>query len=586
MTNSQIAEVFENIAGLMEMKGESSFAVRAYQRAARTIDRLPTQLEQMVRDEQDLKELPGIGKAISEKIGELVDTGRLQYYAKLRSEFPEGILDLMHVPGLGPKTTMRVWKDLGVTTLVELETAIRDGRMAQLPRMGEKATDNILRHIKFARSGADRTPIARAIPAARRVIAALRERCPGITGLSAAGSLRRFEETIGDIDLVCTAGDPKEPLDALVNLPDVEEVLGHGDTKASVILSDGIQIDLRVVPDKNFGALLQYFTGNKQHNILLRDRANKLGLSLNEYGLTDTATGELAEFADEHDLYARLGLQYVPPEIRQGLGEVEAALKNAIPSLVQVEDIKGDLHVHTDWSDGRDAMEQMLAAAAERGLQYVAITDHSVGRGIANGLDPERLRNHMARLRDLDGTIGGVKVLCGTEMDIRADGSLDYADDVLAGLDWVVGSVHSAMAQGPEQMTERIINAMRNPHVTVIGHLTTRLIGERQPIDADFEAVFKAAADTGTALEINASPERLDLKDLHVQRARELGVPLVISTDSHTTEALDNVQYGVAVARRGWCEPGHILNTWPLDEFLAFLKLDKSKRTGAFADHD
>jgi DNA polymerase (family 10) len=586
LTNSQIAEVFENIAGLLEMKAESSFAVRAYQRAARTIDRLPTQLEQMVREEHDLRELPGIGKAISEKIGELVDTGRLQYYAKLRSEFPEGILDLMHVPGLGPKTTMRVWKDLGVTTLTELERAIRDGRMAQLPRMGEKATDNILRHIKFARSSADRTPVARAIPAARRVIAALRERCPGITRLSASGSLRRFEETIGDIDLVCAAGEPTEPLDALVNLPEVEEVLGHGDTKASVILSDGIQIDLRVVPDKNFGALLQYFTGNKQHNILLRDRANRLGLSLNEYGLTDTATGELTEFADENALYARLGLQYVPPEIRQGLGEVEAALKNAIPALVQVEDILGDLHVHTDWSDGRDAMEQMLAAAIERGLQYVAITDHSVGRGIANGLDPERLRSHMARLRDLDGTIGGLKVLCGTEMDIRADGSLDYADDVLAGLDWVIGSVHSAMAQGPEQMTERIIKAMRNPHVAVIGHLTTRLIGERQPIDADFEAVFKAAADTGTALEINASPERLDLKDLHVQRARELGVPLVISTDSHTTEALDNVQYGVAVARRGWCEPGHILNTWPLDEFLAFLKLDKSKRTGAFADHD
>ncbi|MCH8108695.1 MAG: PHP domain-containing protein, partial [Chloroflexi bacterium] len=366
-----------------------------------------------------------------------------------------------------------------------------------------------------------------------------------------------------------------------VELPGVVDVLGHGDTKASVVLDERIQVDLRVVKQSQFGSLMQYFSGGQQHNIRLRDYANKLGLSLNEYGMTDTATGNLEEFADEKDIYARLGLQYIPPEIRIGTSEIDIARDHKIPELVQQNDIKGDLHVHTDWSDGRDPMEVMIAAAKERGLQYVVITDHSVGRGIANGLSIERLRDHMAQLREIEKRIGGIRVLCGTEMDIRADGSLDYPDDILKELDWVIGSIHSAMNQDSEVMTERIITAMRNPYVSVIGHLTTRLVGERQPINADFEAIFKAAADTGTALEINASPERLDLKDTHVYRARELGATLVISTDAHTVEALDNVRYGVAVARRGWCEARHILNTRPVTDFLSYLALNKSERAGA-----
>ena len=585
MNNSQIAELFENIAGLLEMREEPVFTIRAYQRAARTIERLPNELDQLVREGQDLRESPGIGKAISDKITELVNTGNLQYYEKLKAKFPEGMLELMHIPGLGPKTTVRVWKELGITTASELEQAIRDGRLEALPRMGKKAVDNILRQIEFARSKGERMPIARAMPIAQRVIAALRQRCPSITRLAAAGSLRRFEETIGDVDLVCTASDPQQVLDALVSLPNVLDVLGHGGAKSSVVLSDGIQVDLRVVEDSRFGSLLQYSTGNQQHNIRLREHANKMGLSLNEYGITDLATGEVEEFADEEGFYARLGLQYIPPEVRAGMWEIDAARERRIPDLVQQVNLKGDLHVHTDWSDGRDPMEVMLAAAKERGLEYVAITDHSVGRGIANGLSPQRLREQMAQLRELERRIGGIKVLCGTEMDIRADGSLDYSDGVLKELDWVIGSVHSAMNQDSATMTERIIKAMRNPYVSVIGHLTTRRIGERQPINADFEALFRAAADTGTALELNASPERLDLKDVHVYRARELGVHIVISTDAHTTEALDNVKYGVAVARRGWCEARHVLNTMPLADLLSYLQTEKSQRTKVLASH-
>ncbi len=586
MNNAQISEIFENIADLLEMKGEKVFTIRAYRRAARTIERLPTELDAMLRQGDDLQKIPGIGKAISSKIAEMVDTNSLTYYDRLRAEFPHGITEVMQIPGLGPKTVRRLWQELGVTQIDELEAVIEDGRLAALPRLGKKTAENIARQIQFQRTKSKRMPIARAMPICDRLIAALTSQCPAIRRIQPGGSIRRFEETIGDIDLVCTASTPTEPLDALVAMPNIADVLGHGDTKASVYLTDGIQVDLRVVHDQHFGALLQYFSGNLQHNILMRDRANALGLSLNEYGITDKTTDAVEEFADEQALYARLGLQYIPPELRQGTNEVKLALEGRIPRLVEVSDLKGDLHDHTDWSDGRDPMEAMVAAGKERGLQYLAITDHSVGRGIANGLSIERLQAHMAQVRKLESEIGGIRLLCGTEMDIRADGSLDYNDEVLERLDWVVASVHSAMGQDATTMTERIIAAMRNPYVDVIGHLSTRIIGERQPVQADYEALFRAAADTGTAMEINASPERLDLKDSHTARARELGVPLVISTDAHRTEALDNHRFGAATARRAWCEPKHILNTMHTHEFLDFISLPKSERTRAFARYN
>ena len=584
MNNAQIAEVFQDIANLLEMKGDKPFTIRAYQRAARTIERLPMELDDMLRQNQNLQEIPGIGKAISDKIAEMTNTNSLAYYDRLKAEFPDGILEVLEIPGLGPKTVKRIWHELDITTVAQLEIAAQDGRLAALPRLGKKTAENIARQIQFQRSKTSRMPIARAQPVCDRLLAALTNACPSIRRLQPGGSIRRCEETIGDIDLVCVAADPAQILDTFVNLPNVADILGHGDTKASVYLTDGIQVDLRVVSDDHhYGALLQYFSGNLQHNILLRDRANSLNLSLNEYGITHRDTGEITHFPDERSLYAHLGLQYIPPELRQGVGEVKAALNNEIPNLVQLPHIKGDLHDHTDWSDGRDTMDEMILAAKQRGLEYLAITDHSVGRAIANGLSPERLQAHAAQVRRAEHRIGGINLLCGTEMDIRADGSLDYDDHILEQLDWVIASVHSAMNQDAPIMTERIIAAMRNPHVDAIGHLSTRLIGDRPPVSADYEAIFQAAAQTGTALEINASPERLDLKDAHAARARQLGIPLVISTDAHATESLNNTRYGIGVARRAWCQPNDILNTMPAAEFLDWLRLPKSERMTRFA---
>lgn len=585
MNNAQIAEVFENIAGLLEIKGERRFVVVSYQRAARTIDHLPTELEQMVRDEDDLTQIPGIGKAIAGKITQLATEGKMDFYEKLRGEFPDGILDVMRVPGVGPKSAKRLWEELDVTSVEALETAASDGRLAALPRMGPKKAENILKEIAAARTKGDRVPISRALPAAERVIAALKERCPGIVRIEPAGSLRRFEETIGDIDIVCTATDPQHVLNALVELPNVANVLGHGEKKSAVVLSEGVQVDLRVVDDSQFGALIQYFTGDKQHNIRLRELAVRQGLSVNEYGIKNSANGETESFADESSIYERLGLQYIPPELRSGTDEIDRARQRSIPQLVEVSDLKGDLHVHTEWSDGRDPTELMAVAARECGYEYVAITDHSAGRGIANGLSIERLREHIREIRQLEDRFGDIKLLTGSEVDIRADGTLDYPDDVLDELDWVVASVHSAMGQDAETMTDRIIKAMQSPRVTAIGHLTTRMIGERKPIEADFEAIFRAAAETGTALEINASPRRLDLKDTHAYRAREIGVPLVIDSDAHDVESLDNQRFGVAVARRAWCEPKDILNTLPLDSFMQYLAVDKPDRPRFLVEH-
>ena len=585
MTNSEISEAFETIVNLLQMKDEKSFTVRAYQRAARTIERLPRDVDAMIREGDDLTDIPGIGKAISAKITELVTTGEMTYLERLKSEFPDGVLDLVQVPGLGPKTVVRIWKELDVTTVDQLSAAIEDGRVASLPRMGAKSAQNILKSIQFARSKSDRTPVARAMEIANRVRAHLESSCPGISRLVFCGSLRRFEETVGDLDLVCVSADPQAALDALATMDAVDQVLGHGERKVSVVLTSGIQVDLRVADHQNLGAMLQYFTGNIHHNVLLRETAAGLGLSLNEYGLTDVETGRIESFATEEALYARLGLQFIPPELRQGGSEVQDSRNGNIPQLVQASNIKGDLHSHTDWSDGRDSMEQMLTAARDRGLEYIAVTDHSVGRGIANGLSIERLERHGQRLREIAAGLPGLHVLHGTEMDIRADGTLDYPDEVLAKLDWVVASVHSAMAQESETMTRRIISAMKNPYVSAIGHLSTRLIGERKPVEADYEAIFRAASGTGTALEINGSLERLDLKDTHIRRARELGAPLVIDTDAHMVESLANLDYGARLARRAGCEPRHIVNCLGLHEFLSWLKLDKMDRSKALSVH-
>ena len=581
MDNGQIATVFNNIGDLLDLKGEVVFKTRAYKKAARAIEHHPTELSQIFREEgeEGLSKVPSVGSAINKKVQELLSTGKLEYYEKLKAEFPEGVVELKDVPGVGPKTALKISRDLGVSDLAGLEAALKEGAVAALPGLGEKAAANILRHLQTLRTKDRRISLGRALSVYLDVSSALRG-VPGLHRLEAAGSLRRRRETIGDIDLMGTADDPEPVLRALTELPQVSEVLVHGPKKVSVLLDRGIQVDLRIVEEKVYGSLIQYFTGSQQHNVLLRERARRQGLSINEYGITNLESGEVEEFADEESLYERLGLQYIPPELREGQYEIERAAEGSIPALVQAGNIQGDLHAHTNESDGRDTLMEMAVAAREAGLKYLAITDHSSGRGIANGLSNERLLEHIANIKALNETLDGIELLSGSEVDIRSDGSLDYPDEILDQLDVVVASVHSAMGQAEDVMTARIIKAMQNPRVDILGHPTCRLIGEREPVQMDVEAILQAARETGTVMEIDAQPGRLDLKDKHIHRARELGVGLVIDSDSHATEQFGNLGLGVSMARRGWCEAKDILNTLPLEEFRASLKRRATVRVG------
>ncbi|MEE3250189.1 MAG: DNA polymerase/3'-5' exonuclease PolX [Chloroflexota bacterium] len=581
LTNQQIAELLENMGSLLEMKGDTVFKIRAYQRAARTIEHLPVPLAESIDSGEDITKIPGIGKAISEKIAEFIGTGKVAAFQKLLGELPPGVLDLKNIPGIGPKTAMAIGQELCISTVEGVAEAAADGRLASLPRMGQKAADGILRHIQAFHAMGSRTPIGQALPVAEEIIAALREQCPDIGLLFPAGSLRRWEETIGDIDLIGTAPDPESVGDVLVRLPMVKDVLVHGPKKTSVIVDSGMQIDLRMGEPGSFGALLQYFTGSQQHNVRLRDYANRQGLSLNEYGITNIETGQIEEFRDEESFYARLGLPWMAPELRTGLYEVDAGLESRLPRLVEESDLNGDLHLHSEWSDGNDPMEMMVEAATAQGYGYMALTDHSAGLGVANGLTSERLESQIRLLRTMQDKYD-ITILCGSECDIRSSGELDYPDEILARLDVVVASVHSAMGQDQATMTARMIKAMEHPAVTIIGHLTTRLLGQREPVEFDLEAVLQTARDTGTALEINASPERMDLRDTHAYRARELGVPLVINTDSHHHTHLDKRRFGVAVARRAWCRPEDILNTMSRQDFLEFVQTPKPQRIAVF----
>jgi DNA polymerase (family 10) len=570
MNNGEVARVFQDIADLLELKGESVFKVRAYQKAVRSIEHLPVELAQL-KAEGKLREVPGIGEAIEKKITELLDTGHLKYYEELRAGFPEGVISLLQVPGVGPKTAMRLSTELGVKSIEDLEKAIVDGRVAGLFRMGDKTAENILRGLQSMRTKEQRIPIGTALPLAEEIMATLQERA-AVRNLTPAGSLRRFRETIGDIDLMGTADDAEAVIEAFTKLPQVREVLAKGGTKASIVTKENLQVDFRVVPHDEFGSLLQYFTGSKQHNIDLRERALRQGLSLNEYGITVVESGRLEKFATEETFYARLGLQYIPPEFREGTNEIALAEEKKVPEPIKHSDIKGDLHVHSNWSDGRDSIEDMAVAARALGYRYMAITDHSKGLGIAHGLNEERVREQRAEIRRMNESLKDFRILSGIEVDIRADGSIDLPDDLLAELDVVVAAVHSAMGQEQDKMTRRIIRAMENPHVDIVAHPTGRLLGVREAMAMDMEAIFHAAARTGTAMEINAMPDRLDLKDIHIFRVRELGVKLTLGTDSHATEHLSLMRFGVGIARRGWAGAGHILNTLPVEGMLAGLK--------------
>jgi DNA polymerase (family 10) len=577
--NAEIATVFDNIADLLELKGENKFKIRAYARAAETIRHLPEEMELMHEEGKDFRDIEGIGDAIAAKSVELITTGRLRFYEELKASLPEGIINLMDIPGIGPKTAYKLATGLGVGSVDQLEAAIRDGRVAKLERMGDKTAANILRAIEAFRRKDRRMPLGEALPVVAEVLSALRK-VPGVLNLTPAGSLRRFKETVGDIDLMGTADDPEAVIRAFVSLPQVREVLAQGPTKASVILPGGLQADLRMVEHADFGSLLQHFTGSKQHNVTLRTWAQKKGFSLSEYGIADVKTGKVQRFSREDAFYAYLGLQYIPPEIREDMGEIDLAERNAIPDLVEQKDLKGDFHTHTIGSDGIDTIGAMADAARELGYRYLAITDHSSGRNIGSDRKLDRVARQTAEIKRLNASSAGPYLLNGVEVDIKADGSLDLPDEVLAEMDIVIASVHSSFMQARDVMTRRIIGAIENPHVDMIAHPTCRKIGEREPVDVDLEALYNAALKHGKALEINAIPDRLDLKDIHAYRARELGVTLAIGTDAHAVYHLDFMKFGIGVARRAWCRPGDILNTRTLNEVLAFLHRAQDDNSG------
>lgn len=574
MTNADIAARLFEIAALMEFDGEPFFKVKAYERAARSIDDCEMPLRELI-DAGTIRELPGVGAAISKKADEIERTGTTKYLEELRAKFPPTILELLRVPGVGTKTAIALYQQLAVASLEDLRRVVEDGSIAKLPRLGPKSLENLKGALAQLAARTRRMRLGDAWPLAQGIVRALSE-----SGLAqnvvAAGSVRRMEPTTGDIDIVCTSSDADKALAFFTKLPVAERVTALGGTKATIWAQAGVAVDLRVVPHPSFGNLLQHFTGNKNHNIMLREFALRKGKSISEYGITDTNTDKVETFVDEAGVYAALGLQYIPPELRIGLDEIDLARKNALPRLIELSDIRGDLHDHTTWSDGTRSIEEMARAAAERGREYLSISDHSVGRAVANGLTVERLREQIREIHAAQEKVG-LRLFCSSEIDIRADGSLDYPDEVLAGLDIVVASIHSGMRSSKERQTERLLRAIRSPYVNIIGHPTGGLIEEREGYEFDYDAVFREAAATGTALEINANPARLDLSAPLARRAAELGCAIAIDTDAHAFDSMDFMFYGVGTARKAGLTKAQVLNTRSADEVLDFVRRKRSR---------
>ncbi|MBM4136716.1 MAG: DNA polymerase/3'-5' exonuclease PolX [Nitrospira sp.] len=558
MKNQEIARIFNDIADLLEIKGENPFRIRAYRRAALNIEGLTRDIAETPKDE--LMKIPGIGQDLAGKIEEYVKTERLQFYEDLKKEVPEGLSMLLSVPSLGPKTAKLFYERLKIKDLQDLERLAREHKLSGLPGIKEKTEENILKGIEMLKRGMERQPLGKVLPLANDILEHLKKKAP-VNKLSIAGSIRRWKDTIKDIDILATSENPKEVMNTFIHLPHVKDVLMHGPTKSSIIIKEGLQVDLRVVEEDSFGAALAYFTGSKAHNIRLREMAVKAGLKINEYGIFREKDDRKLGGKEEEDIYRILGLPYIPPEMREDTGEIEAAFTGRLPKLVELSDIKGDLHVHSKWSDGSHDFEELIDAARERGYKYIAITDHSKGLGIARGLNAERLMEEKKEIETINKRLRGFRLLAGIEMDIRSDGTMDLPDDVLKEMDIVVASIHSGFRQSKEQITKRLVSAMRNPFINIIAHPTGRLIGERDPYDVDMNQILKVAQETGTVIEINAYPLRLDLNDIHVKMAKEMGVQIVISTDTHITNQFDYMAYGVSIARRGWLEKKDILNT-------------------------
>jgi DNA polymerase (family 10) len=563
---------------MLEIRGDIIHRVLSYRRAAETIRDLPRDLR-AIAAEGTLTDLPNIGKTLAEKIEEMLETGELEFYNRLAQEIPPSLVDIMHINGVGPKKAALFWKELNITTVDALKAAAEAGKLRDLPRMGEKSEKQVLAGIEALARRTGRTPLGVALPAAQDILDRLLALPQALEG-AIAGSIRRGRPTIGDVDILIASDDAAPIMDAFVAMPNVARVLGHGPTKSSVELQNGLQVDVRVLERARWGTALNYFTGSQAHNVRMRELALAKGYSLNEHALRPLdQNGNIIEDESQHilcateeEVYAHVGLPYIPPELREDSGEIEAAQQGKLPNLIVLDDIQADLHMHTTWSDGQLSVREMAEAAQQRGRKYIVITDHSHYSTIANGLSVERLLEQQQEVRQVDEAMGpNFRVFHGVEMDIRSDGTLDLPDEVLAQLDFVIASLHFSLNQERSVITRRLLNAIENPHVDLIGHPRGQLIEKRAPADLDMDAVFEAALKHGTALEINANPARLDLEAQYARRAVEMGVLLAINTDAHRAEELDLLSFGVLTARRAWVEARHVINTWPLEHFVTWL---------------
>jgi DNA polymerase (family 10) len=559
MKNKFVADILNQIADLLDIKGEIFFKTRAYRMAAQTIEALDEDIELVYRENR-LQLIAGIGEAISKKISEIVETGKLEYYEELKREIPKGVIDLLDIPGLGPKKVSILYKNLSITNIGDLKRACKAGKLRDLEGFGEITERNILRGIALRDKTSGRVLLNIAYHNGNNYLNYLKK-CKKIKKLSIAGSLRRMKETIGDLDILASSDEPKEVMEYFIKYSDVKSVILKGNTKTSVLLNDDIQVDLRVVENKSFGAALQYFTGSKEHNVKMRSLAIKKDMKLNEYGLFNKKTNEYIVGRTEKEVYNNLDLKYIEPELRENRGEIESALKDELPDIVKYIDIKGDLHIHSRWSDGTDSLENIVSHAKKLGYEYIGITDHSESLKIARGLTEKKIDSKINEINKLNENLKGLKILCSTECDIKPDGTLDYKNHVLKKFDFVCIGIHSSFKMNQKEATNRIIKGMENEYVDFVAHPTCRIIGRREPLKIDMEKIFDAAVETNTYLEINSFPDRLDLNDTNIKLAKERGVKFVIGTDSHNVNHLTYMRLGVATARRGWLEKNDILNT-------------------------
>ncbi|MBI5757997.1 MAG: DNA polymerase/3'-5' exonuclease PolX [Planctomycetales bacterium] len=572
MTNTDVSKVFDELADLLEIQGANPFRVRAYRNAARTVGDLAESVADIVSvDAGRLRDLSGIGDDLAKKIATIIQTGELPQLNELREQVPQGVRDMLRVAGLGPKKAAALWKELSITSLDQLKQAAEQGQIASLKGFGKKTEQHILEGLSQVEQAGQRVYLADAKPLADAIVADL-AKLPAVKQVSAAGSVRRLKETVGDLDVLATADDSAGPMDALAKHSLVEKVLARGETKQRVRLKGGLEMDLRVVPEKSYGAAMQYFTGSKEHNIVIRRRAQERGLKLNEYGIF--RGDEQVAGRTEEDVYAAVGLPWIPPELRENRGEIERAECGELAKLklIELDDMRGDLHMHTTATDGNASIREMVDGAKARGLKYIAITDHSKRVTMANGLDATRLRAHWKEIDKVRQQVSGIEVLRGIECDILEDATLDLPDDVLAEADWVVAVLHYGLKQPQDQIMKRLLTAIRSPYVSVIGHPSARIVGKRPPVAWNLDEMLRAAADHGVMMDINAHPSRLDLDDVSAAAARDLGIPIVISTDAHAVTGLDVMQYGIYQARRAGLTAKDVANTRPWGEFKKLLR--------------